>query len=290
MPHTIAEIPDPSHALSTEKVPIRTSLQKIWPISSTDRNFTSPTLRATMKLNATTALSTPSILLVPYTPSHVPTYHTWMLSPALRSATASEPLSLSEEYAMQQSWRSDGDKLTFIICLPLPPGRVVEAGVADAPERMVGDINLFLTEDDEDEYDVSVKGWRVVGEIELMIAEQKQQRKGYGRAAVIAFLEYILVHWRGIADEYQSSLPAEKETKEAVPQLAFLRVKVQQTNVGSLRLFEGVGFQQIAEEANYFGEVEMRWQPDLEDLRRLKGWEAGEERVFMERENGAQET
>ncbi|SMQ52453.1 unnamed protein product [Zymoseptoria tritici ST99CH_3D7] len=249
-----------------------------------------------MKLNAQTALSTPSILLVPYTPSHVPTYHTWMLSPTLLSATASEPLSLSEEYAMQQSWRSDGDKLTFIICLPLPPSRstseeVVEAGVDDAPERMVGDVNLFLTEEGEDdESDVDGKGRRVVGEIELMIANEKQQRKGYGRAAVLVFLEYILTHWRGIAEEYQSSVPAEKLAEEANLELAFLRVKVQQTNVGSLKLFEGVGFQKIAEEANYFGEVEMRWRPDLEDLRRLKGWEDGKERAFVEKYGGEQET
>lgn len=32
-----------------------------------------------------------------------------------------------------------------------------------------------------------------------------------------------------------------------------------ETNVGSIRLFESVGFQRISETANYFGEIEMRW-------------------------------
>lgn len=32
-----------------------------------------------------------------------------------------------------------------------------------------------------------------------------------------------------------------------------------ETNVGSIRLFESVGFRRVSETANYFGEIEMRW-------------------------------
>lgn len=53
---------------------------------------------------------------------------------------------------MQRSWRNDHDKLTFIACLPISDGvREVGGGEHDNPERMIGDVNLFLSKADEDE-------------------------------------------------------------------------------------------------------------------------------------------
>lgn len=226
-----------------------------------------------MKLNTTTALSTPKILLVPYTAHQVPTYHIWMQDPTLQAATASEPLSLEEEYDMCRSWREDSDKLTFVICLPIPSGQEkVTPKIDDAPERMVGDINLFLFEPEAEDYEESVHG-KVVGEIELMIARKELQRQGYGRAALLTFIDYILVHWKDIGSEYSGA----KGTVE----LSFLRVKVNETNAGSLRLFESVGFEGVGDGANYFGEIEMRWKPELETLRDLKGWERSDELEYL---------
>lgn len=237
-----------------------------------------------MKINTSTSLSSPALLLVPYTVSHVPTYHSWMQDPALQSATASEPLSLDEEYAMQQSWRSDHDKLTFVICLPLEKdsevaagdaiaGRTVQGGVDDRAERMVGDINLFLFEWEDDNNDNSygsnapAEGKRqVVGELELMIARTELQRKGYGRAALLVFTEFILAHWAKIAQEYDKGLSG--PGRDGLRQLAYLRVKINQGNLGSIRLFETLAFQQFGPVANYFGEVELRWQPDIEVIKR----------------------
>lgn len=237
------------------------------------------------------ALATTKILLVPYSPHHVPTYHTWMQDPSLQEATASEPLSLPEEYAMQQSWRSDHDKLTFIICHPLESFHphsattlttAAHANVDDSPDRMIGDINLFLFPPDSDEMaeDVRHLGGDVVGEVELMIAKKEVRQKGLGRAALLAFLDYILSNWSAIGTEYaeqsQSQLQSQPQTgpqPHSIPQLAFLRVKIHQSNVGSTRLFESVGFVRTVEEANYFGEIELRWLPDVPILRRQKGWE-----------------
>ncbi|KAF2168922.1 hypothetical protein M409DRAFT_65269 [Zasmidium cellare ATCC 36951] len=232
-----------------------------------------------MKVNEHTALSTPTVLLVPYSESHVTTYHEWMKDESIQEATASEPLSLEEEYAMQRSWRNDRDKLTFIVCLPLSnspndTSDSVRPGEFDNEDRMIGDINLFLFDPDSEEMEQDVEAITpgvkgVVGEIELMIARKDFQQKGYGRAAVLTFIDYILTHWNLIAAEYaRDSVP---------PQLSFLRVKVQKGNAGSIRLFESLGFIRTVEEANYFGEVELRWLPDLGSLRKGKGWDGSVE-------------
>ena len=38
-------------------------------------------------------------------------YHNWMKCPELQELTASEPLTIDEEYEMQKSWRNDEDSI-----------------------------------------------------------------------------------------------------------------------------------------------------------------------------------
>jgi len=237
-----------------------------------------------------TALSTPKLLLLPYSAHHVPTYHEWMQSPTLQALTASEPLTLEEEYAMQRSWRTDADKLTFIICQPLPPDSPsIKGGVVrgSQEEEMIGDINLFLSSpdhDDDDDDDGGGVGERnrdgkdeggVVGEIELMIAVRSLHRQGFGRASLLTFLSYILTHWAEIAAEYATSTTL----------LRYLRVRINETNGRSIALFESTGFLKTTEKANYFGELELRWRPSMTKLRESKGWESLEELRYEEPED-----
>ncbi|XP_064378703.1 alpha/beta-tubulin-N-acetyltransferase 9 isoform X1 [Dromaius novaehollandiae] len=103
-------------------------------------------------------------------------YHAWMKSEELQRLTASEPLSLEQEYEMQRSWREDTDKCTFIV---LDTERWSGQACADE-DCMVGDVNLFLT-DFEDP---------TLGEIEIMIAEPSYRGRGFGKEATLMMMSY----------------------------------------------------------------------------------------------------
>lgn len=208
----------------------------------------------------------------------------------IQQATASEPLTLEEEFSMQQSWRRDADKLTFIACLPLSTSSSnTLSDNDDAPGRMIGDTNLFLRNDDDDEENDNEKDITlnkeekhdpVIGEIELMIAEKQNQGKGFGRAALLGFLWYVMRHEEEILQEFVQSTMlqegtvlsnheiANRSTKER--RIKCLSVKIGQDNSRSLALFESLGFEKTSQEPNYFGEFELRnYNLNQEELARL---------------------
>ncbi|KAK4217114.1 GNAT domain-containing protein [Rhypophila decipiens] len=244
-----------------------------------------------MRQNEFVAVSTDKVLLVPYDRRHVLTYHGWMEDPAIQEATASERLTLEEEYENQESWRASHDKMTFIVCQPLPSlssitngshsepmldpktGReTIQAGIVDTPDKMVGDINLFLSpcEDDEEEEqhpprnNTGVITKQFVGEVDIMIANAQNQGRGIGKAAVLAFLGYIGRHLGEILREYyyqdQTDQESRLETKQQTVvklELHSLVAKINQTNERSIALFKSLGFEQEGDGPNFFGEVKL---------------------------------
>lgn len=275
--------------------------------------------------NSLAAISTSKVLLVPYSEHHVPQYHEWMqdrvsqlstsfqennlkltLCKAIQEATASEPLTITQEYAMQESWQKDSDKLTFIICQPLPSRADqkllshLEPKTHDNADRMIGDVNLFLSRSSEvdtnpehqhaneysvqptsnssgDEYQSATKTVEVTGELELMVADPTCQRKGHGRAALLTFIRYVLMHQCEIIAEFlqanppselpsthnrdrihETSCPPPATTRTGSSAKLSLTAKISTTNTASLSLFQGLGFIKTAEEPNYFGEWELR--------------------------------
>ncbi|PWW76209.1 hypothetical protein C7212DRAFT_280500 [Tuber magnatum] len=202
-----------------------------------------------MKLNSKTALLSPKILLVPYELHHVPTYHAWMEDEDLRTATASDRLTLSEEHAMQKSWREDGDKLTFIACLPptttttttSSAANTVRARKDDVPECMLGDVNLFLYPSPEHDE----AGGKVVAEVEVMIARREFHGTGLGREVVGLFLWYVGMHKEEVVGQGGGGR-----------ELVGFRVKIAEGNSRSIRLFEGLGFERVGG-VSYFEEVEL---------------------------------
>lgn len=145
-----------------------------------------------------------------------------MKSEELQRLTASELLTLEQEYAMQRSWREDADKCTFIVLdaekWQAQPGATEES-------CMVGDVNLFLT-DLEDP---------TLGEIEVMIAEPSCRGKGLGTEAVLAMLSYGVTRLG----------------------LTKFEAKIGQENEPSIRMFQKLHFEQVAA-SSVFQEVTLR--------------------------------
>jgi RimJ/RimL family protein N-acetyltransferase len=207
-----------------------------------------------MRNNENVVVSSSRVLLVPYSKNHVPRYHEWMKDPAIQEATASEPLTLEQEYKMQENWRQDADKLTFIVCQPvgdvLDGRKTINAGAVGADEHMIGDVNMFLTTSEDEE----AGEMRLIGELELMIATKQNQSKGLGRAALLTFLRYITEHEDDIVEEFLSSGAHACQKRR----LSCLCAKIGEQNNRSIGLFESLGFFKTSTKASYFGEFELR--------------------------------
>ncbi|XP_067571864.1 alpha/beta-tubulin-N-acetyltransferase 9 isoform X3 [Pseudorca crassidens] len=182
-----------------------------------------------MKLNQNILLLGKKVVLVPYTPEHVPRptlrpcrYHEWMKSEELRRLTASEPLTLEQEYVMQHSWQEDADKCTFIVL----DAEKWQAQLGTSEEScMAGDVNLFLTD----------LGDLTLGEIEVMIAEPSCRGQGLGTEAVLMMMSY------GV-------------TKLG---LTKFEAKIGQGNEPSIRMFRKLHFEQVSV-SSVFQEVTLR--------------------------------
>jgi RimJ/RimL family protein N-acetyltransferase len=166
---------------------------------------------------------------------------------------------------MQQSWRLDHDKLTFIICSapsPSSPPTTIVPEQHDTPTTMLGDVNLFLYEDpDPPALSTSSKphgqqegAVPIIGELEIMLPLPSSRRQGFATSTLKAFMAYITssTNLPRILEEYRAGSDERSERY-----LRYLRVKIDQGNEASLGLFRKLGFEQVGE-VNYFGEVELR--------------------------------
>ncbi|XP_075518725.1 GCN5-related N-acetyltransferase 9-like isoform X3 [Primulina tabacum] len=91
-----------------------------------------------------------------------------MQDPGILQATASEPLTLDQEYEMQLSWSQDTLKHTFIV---LDKELIVGDFIHGQPytQAMVGDVNIFMNDLDDSH----------IAEIEIMIAENKRNSRRF---------------------------------------------------------------------------------------------------------------
>jgi len=175
-----------------------------------------------------------NVALVPYRKEHVEKYHQWMSDPMLLHLTASESMTLDEEYSNQISWSTDETKLTFIV-LDRHGDSVSCVGPAHVQELggMVGDTNLFLSTDN-------------VAEMSIMIAEPAARGRGLGQQVARLTIDYAY-----------RELGIRKFT-----------TKIGFENTPSLKLFQGLGFQEDSR-SQVFQEVTLQL-PD-KALRHLLG-------------------
>ncbi|XP_063447457.1 N-acetyltransferase 9-like protein [Mytilus trossulus] len=177
-----------------------------------------------MRKNQNVKIKGEKVTLIPYEALHVPKYHSWMQSEELQELTASEPLSLEEEYDMQRSWREDEKKCTFIV--------LQTVGVDEEQDeigQMIGDVNIFFNEEED----------LHCGEIEIMIAEPKARGKGCGKEALFSMMRY------GIEELNMKRFTA----------------KIGMDNKPSLAMFKSIGFSEISR-SEVFSEITLELNID----------------------------
>lgn len=174
-----------------------------------------------MRINWHERIETNDIILRPYRRAFVSTYHSWMLDPWLRETTASDEMTMVEEYAAQRGWRDDEGKLTFIF-------------FNAKTMVMAGDVNLFLLDavSADSEYWGGEGGGGgeehslpppVTFEVMVMVGDALERRKGFAGAAVRAIARYAY-----------ERLGARR-----------LVAKIGASNTNSRALFARLGFKQI---------------------------------------------
>ncbi|KAI7833181.1 GNAT domain-containing protein [Kickxella alabastrina] len=195
-----------------------------------------------MRNNEHLAIIGSQVILVPYEKEHVLKYHEWMESPFLQEMTGSEPLSIDEEYAMQESWRNDTDKCTFII-LAKDSQNVDIYNSA----RMIGDVNFYLN----NHYNPHE------AELEVMVAEQDYWGRGIATEVLCLMIQYAI-----------------NDVK-----VTDLVVRIKEDNSTSIYIFEhSFGFKET-ERSKAFKEVTLRRQVDDELRSEAEKWAASAERV-----------
>ncbi|KAJ2726523.1 hypothetical protein GGI07_000465 [Coemansia sp. Benny D115] len=146
--------------------------------------------------------------------------------------TGSEPLSIEEEYEMQQTWRNDEDKCTFIILSKDSQTPAADCDVYDN-SKMIGDVNFYLN----NHYNPHE------AELEVMIAEQEFSGKGIATEVLKLMIHYAISI--GVTD---------------------LVVRIKDTNATSIHIFESTfGFIET-ERSKVFQEVTLS-RPVSDELR-----------------------
>ncbi|KAM9971664.1 hypothetical protein ACTFIW_011647 [Dictyostelium discoideum] len=186
-----------------------------------------------MKINSNTIIIGKKVILVPYKKKHVEKYWKWMQSEEIREQTASEELTIEEEFENQESWFKDDHKITFIILDKdlLLEDEKEENGYSNENDikSMIGDVNIFFNQYEDEG----------TAELEVMIAESTSRRKGLAREAISIIMGYGIEYLSTITNKYI--------------------VKIGESNQPSIQMFKSMNFKQIGS-VNVFKEILLEFE------------------------------
>jgi RimJ/RimL family protein N-acetyltransferase len=162
--------------------------------------------------------------LVDFTQEFVHIFHKWMQEGEVLQLTSTDPMSLEDVTKLSvQSLK--GHCIVQIILLKGIP---------------IGDVDLFYSVDED---------LLRAGEINILIAEKQYRSKGYGKIALMNFIENIKRQADSLRPDY-------------------LCAKINKENNASIRLFENVGFVKECDVPNVFDEFKLIYKlSDLTDVK-----------------------
>ncbi|CAH7668086.1 GNAT domain-domain-containing protein, partial [Phakopsora pachyrhizi] len=221
-----------------------------------------------MKLNEHRAIVGPRVILVPYRQEHVKKYHEWMSDEEIRESTASDRLTLEEEYEMCRSWSNDEDKLTFIIIERDRKGGYKSKESLNQTYYKIlltlvrGDVNLFLSPDGStaDDEDVEKNDEGIRAELEIMIASKSHRSRGLATESLRLFLSFIILNFRINTSNLKTNINNNLITdidRDREVMINHLFVKISTDNSISQNLFKKLGFK-LYRKNLFFNEVEYR--------------------------------
>ncbi|KAK8796577.1 hypothetical protein WA538_005776 [Blastocystis sp. DL] len=140
------------------------------------------------------------IKLINFELEHVPLYEEWYKDTKLLELTATEPMDHEALVTSQAMYADDDDKIAFMITVKDEDGK----------DRVVGDCSLFVDIVDD----------RDMGEFNVMVADKKDRRKGYGYYTVL-----LVMMW---CNRYLK--------------LKDFFVKINKDNIPSIKMFEKIGY------------------------------------------------
>lgn len=169
--------------------------------------------------------------------------------------TASEALTLDQEYQMQKSWVEDEDKLTFIIHnvqikANLPLDYLPSDSELSTSKFMVGDCNVFFHPDpDFDDKSNNLQYFpKKIAEIEIMLAEPSARGRGLARSSLLYLMRFCM--------ERFSLLPSLQHQQHPSFLITKFQARIIDSNQKSQRLFESLGYK-IVRRVEVFNQIDM---------------------------------